>query len=190
MANATRTRLPATARRTQLVEAGTRAFADAGYGATSIAAIAASAGVTPRIVYQHFPSKSALYGAVLDRVAHNLDRVFAVPNGRYGIDIEALLAVARADRDGFRVLWRHAAREPQFHEVAAECRRHAVACARAGLSSWTPPDAIEWSAHAVVGYLLEAVLTWIDFGRPAADARFVRATRASLSAGVRAWASE
>ena len=102
----------------------------------------------------------------------------------------ALLTVARADADGFRVLWRHAAREPEFQSVATRCRTHAVACARAGLSTWTPADTIEWSAHAVVGYLLEAVLTWIDFGHPPDDARFVRATRASLASGVRAWASE
>jgi hypothetical protein len=127
---------------------------------------------------------------VLERAADRLTEAFAEPTGRYGVDVAELLQAARADADGFRVLWRHAAREPEFRAVADRCRAAAVVCARAALAEWTPRDALDWAAPAVVGYELEAILTWIEFGRPADDARFVRATRASLAAGVRAWAAD
>jgi hypothetical protein len=51
-----------------------------------------------------------------------------------------------------------------------------------------PREHLEWAAHAVVGYLVEAVLNWLEFGDPARDDRFVAATNQALRAGVRAWA--
>lgn len=185
-----RRRLPPAERRTQLLGAAAGAFAAEGYAETPVAVIAAAAGVTPRIVYQHFPSKAALYAAVLERVAGRLAAVFAVPTGRYGVDAAVLLREARADPEGFRVLWRHAARERQFQSVPDDCRARAVACARAGLAAFTPPEALDWAAPAVVGYLLESVLTWIEHGHSPDDDRFVRATNAALAAGVRAWAAD
>ena len=89
-----------------------------------------------------------------------------------------------------RRVFQEALEQAEFRTVADDCRAAAVACARAGLADWTPRDALDWAAPAVVGYELEAVLTWLEFGRPADDARFVRATRASLAAGVRAWAAD
>ena len=136
-------------------------------------------------------SKAALYRAVLDRVAGDLERVFTEPTGRYGVDLVALLAVARVPTPmDFGCCGVTPLANRSFKSSPTRCRKLAVSCARSGLSAWTPADALEWAAHAVVGYLLEAVLAWIDFGQPAEDARFVRATRASLAAGVRAWASE
>ena len=185
-----RRRLAPDERRAQIVDAAALAFVSEGYAGTSVAAVARSAGVTPRIVYRHFTSKDAVYRAVLDRVIERLDVVFDQPTGRYGLDPAPLLEAGRADSVGFRILWRHAAREREFQAVEQACRDQAVECARAGLASWTPAAALDWAARAVVGYELEAVLTWLEFGEPAEDARFVRATRAALASGVAAWASD
>jgi len=46
----------------------------------------------------------------------------------------------------------------------------------------------EWAAHAVVGYLVEAVLNWLEFGDPDRDEQFAAATNHALRAGVHAWA--
>ena len=188
--DAPRRRLGPAARRAQVLAAATVVFADRGFTSTSIAAVAGAAGVTPRILYRHFASKDALYRAVLDRSLARLVGVFAVPAGRYGVDPALLLEAGRADADGFRVLWRHAVHEEPYRDVAERCRADAVGCARRGLATWTPPDALDWAARAVVGYELEAVLNWLDFGRAADDARFARATRAALAAGVRAWSAD
>lgn len=183
-------RLAPDERRAQIIDAAALAFVAEGYTGTSVAAVARCAGVTPRIVYRHFASKDAVYRAVLEGVTERLDVVFAQPTGRYGLDLASLLQAGRIDPVGFRILWRHAAREREFWAVEQACRDQAVECARAGLVSWTPPAALDWAARAVVGYELEAVLNWLEFGEPAEDARFVRATQAALASGVAAWASD
>ena len=185
-----RRRLAPVERRAQILDAAAGVFAAGGYSSTSIASVAAAAGVTPRILYRHFASKDALYRAVLEHSLTRLTAVFATPVGRYGVDPALLLEAGRADREGFRALWRHAVHEEPYRALAERCRADAVECARRGLAPWTPSDAVDWAARAVVGYELEAVLNWLDFGRPADDERFVRATRASLAAGVRAWSAD
>jgi len=188
--NAPRRRLAPEARRAQILDAAARAFVAEGYLGTSMATISEVAGVTPRIVYKHFSSKAVLYRAVLMRTADRLADVLSRPVGRYGVATSVLLAAGRADTDGFRVLWRHAVHEREFRDVVEAVRDRAVACARAGLESWTPADALDWAARAVVGYQLESVLTWLEHGLTDHDERFVRATDAALSAGVRAWAAQ
>jgi len=152
--------------------------------------IAAAAGITRLIIYRHFASKEALYRAVLqgafDCLATQLGR--GPEAGGYGVCAQALLAVARADEAGFRLLWRHACREPRFARYADELRRRAVAAVRAALAARVPREHLEWAAHAVVGYLVEAVLSWVEFGDRARDDQFVAATNQALRAGVRAWA--
>jgi hypothetical protein len=39
-----------------------------------------------------------------------------------------------------------------------------------------------------VAYLVEAVLAWLDHGRPGDDARFVELTTASMEALIQSWA--
>jgi AcrR family transcriptional regulator len=186
---ALRRRLGPAERRAQIVSSAAAAFVVEGFVGTSVVSIAASADVSVRIVYRHFRSKEALYRAVIERSAALLAPVFDQPVGPYGLDTRTLLAAGRADIDGFRVLWRHAVREREFADVADRLRARAVACARAGLESWTPPAALDWAAAAVVGYQVEAVVTWLEHGRPEEDARFVKATRAALRAGVRSWST-
>ena len=62
-------RLPAPARRTQLLEVALEAFAEHGYHLTSMNQVAEAAGVTKPVLYQHFRSKKALYQELLDEVA-------------------------------------------------------------------------------------------------------------------------
>ena len=59
-------RLPASDRRRQLLETALDHFSRKGFGGTTTKEIAAAAGVTEAIIFRHFPSKQALYTAVLD----------------------------------------------------------------------------------------------------------------------------
>jgi len=184
-----RQRLPREERREGILEGATAAFAAAGYAATSMADVAAAAGVTHLIVYRHFASKEDLYRATLQRACERMSAAFADegdPEG-FGVGARSVLWAARADPEGFRLLWRHCAREPRFASYAADLRERAIAAARDALAGRVPAESLEWAAHAVVGYLVEAVLTWLEYGDPARDERFVAATNQALRAGVRAW---
>jgi len=58
-------RIPAAARRELIVEAALAEFAERGYEAASIGRIAAAAGITRSVLYDHFPSKHALFVELL-----------------------------------------------------------------------------------------------------------------------------
>ena len=60
-------RMHAADRRAQLLEVALNLFAEKGFDRTTTKEIAAAAGVTEAIVFRHFPSKQALYEAVLQR---------------------------------------------------------------------------------------------------------------------------
>ena len=51
--------------RDRITQAALRCFAEHGYPGTSVAAIAAAAGTAPGNVYRYFPSKEALFAAVV-----------------------------------------------------------------------------------------------------------------------------
>ena len=143
------------------------------------------------IVYRHFSSKFDLYVGVLERATEQLARELAVPGaiGTYGPTPAALLAAARVDETGFRILWRHATREPDFTSWVDAARSVVDARTRAALAPIVAPEHREWAARATSAYVIEAVLHWIEYGDPRLDARFVAATDAALGAGVRSWAS-
>ena len=59
-------RLPASDRRRQLLETALDLFSRKGFEGATTKEIAAAAGVTEAIIFRHFPTKQALYTAVLD----------------------------------------------------------------------------------------------------------------------------
>lgn len=65
-------RMPREQRRAQLLELATSVFTQKGFQATSMDDIAAAAGVTKPVLYQHFDSKETLYVEVLDITAQSL----------------------------------------------------------------------------------------------------------------------
>ncbi len=58
-------------RRHQLLEAALEVFSRQGFNGTTTKEVAAAAGVTEAIIFRHFPSKQALYTAVLDYKAQS-----------------------------------------------------------------------------------------------------------------------
>jgi len=59
-------RMHAVDRRRQLLDAALELFSRKGFGGATTKEIAAAAGVTEAIIFRHFPTKQALYTAVLD----------------------------------------------------------------------------------------------------------------------------
>jgi TetR/AcrR family transcriptional regulator len=59
-------RMPASDRRTQLLETALNVFSQKGFNGATTKEIAAAAGVTEAVIFRHFPTKQALYQAVLE----------------------------------------------------------------------------------------------------------------------------
>ena len=72
--NELRTRMPAAARRSQLLEVALAQFASGGYHETSMEEIAEAAGVTKPVIYQHFGSKQELFLELLESEGKDLLR--------------------------------------------------------------------------------------------------------------------
>ena len=170
-----------------------RAFAETGFAATSMEDVAASAGITKLIVYRHFESKEELYRSVLQRVSDRLEEEFLRGLGAgdaRGVGVRALLVVAREDPAGFTLLFRHAAREPQFADYAHEHRERAVGAAVKLLTPVLSDRTVRrWAAETVVSYLVEAVLHWLDDGDARRDEEMVERTTLGLHALVTAWSA-
>ncbi len=179
-------------RRSSILRGAAAAFARSGFTATTMEAIAEASGVSKLILYRHFESKEELYRLVVGHVAQQLAEEFATTAARGegpGVAARSFLTVAREDPEGFRLLWRHSAREPQFAEYVERFRSLAMSFTRALLaphvrdSSWH-----EWAAQTVVDLLVGAVLSWLDHGDAEHDDEFVERTTRALRAVIAAWA--
>jgi AcrR family transcriptional regulator len=99
-------------RRAQLVDVGRRLFAEKGFEGTSVEEIAAKAGVSKPVVYEHFGGKEGLYAVVVDReIEILLERMTASltsHNPRLLAEQAALalLEYIETNTDGFRILVR------------------------------------------------------------------------------------
>jgi AcrR family transcriptional regulator len=180
-------------RRASILSAAAGAFAERGFAGTSMDDVAVAAGITRLVVYRHFPSKDALYIAVLERVSHRLAEEFAkeiatpVRTGR--ASVLALMRVGREDPAAFALLWRHAAREAEFADYAARFHQAIVGMVAEMLAAVDVGDRqrLQWAAEALVSYVVSAVLHWLDEGPPSGDDETVEQISASLPAIIEAW---
>ena len=159
-------RLRRAERREQILAAATRAFARAGFAATSLDDIAAQAGVSRAILYRHFDSKTDLYRAVLDRACTRLASTVGTSDFT-AASIDALVGAAAEDPDGFRLLFHHAAREPEFRAEMDRFHTAMVTIARRELVARIPdPTWATWAARLAPTVAVEAVMAWLDAGQP------------------------
>jgi AcrR family transcriptional regulator len=162
-------RLRRAERREQLLAAATQAFARAGFAATSLDDIAAQAGISRVLLYRHFDSKTDLYRAVLDRAIARLTAAVGTRDYTWA-SVDALLGAAAEDPDGFRLLFHHAAREPEFRPQMDRFQRGMVATARRELAQIIPDRAwVQWAAQLAPVVATEAVMAWLDAGQPDPD---------------------
>lgn len=109
----TRTRMTGKQRREQLIVIGRTLFADKGFEATTVEEIAARAGVSKPVVYEHFGGKEGLYAVVVDREIRTLlDAITGALDERTHARalVEraalALLDYVENSSEGFRILVR------------------------------------------------------------------------------------
>jgi AcrR family transcriptional regulator len=99
-------------RREQLLDVGRSLFAERGFDGTSVEEVAARAGVSKPVVYEHFGGKEGLYAVVVDREVQRLLDTFnhALTGDQPKLLLEqatlALLTYIEDDSNGFRILVR------------------------------------------------------------------------------------
>ncbi|MFI1397407.1 TetR family transcriptional regulator [Streptomyces sp. NPDC020681] len=107
-----RVRMTGAERRQQLLDIGRTLFAEKGFEGTSVEEIAAKAGVSKPVVYEHFGGKEGLYAVVVDREMRQLlDMVTSALTAGHPRELLEQAAFALLDyietyRDGFRILVR------------------------------------------------------------------------------------
>ena len=153
-------------RRGRVLAAATRAFARAGFAATGLDDVAREAGVSRVILYRHFESKADLYRAVLERADRRLVEATGAPRFT-AASIDGLLAAAADDPDGFRLLFHHAAREPEFRAEMDRFRAGVIEVTLDQLRELVPDPAwARWAAQLVPTLAIEAVAAWLDADQP------------------------
>jgi len=172
-----RQRLRRQDRQAQILDAATHAFARAGFTATSLDDVATEAGVSRVILYRHFDSKADLYRQVLDRVCTRL--AGACGHSDFTDDtLPALVDVAAQDPGGFRLLFQHAAREPEFRDEMNQFRATMTDTALAGVTEQVTDPAWErWAAQLSAVVAIEAIIAWLDAGQPDPDQIVTRIRR-------------
>jgi len=155
----------------RILDGAAAAFAKAGFAGTSMEEIASAAGVSKLLLYRDFAGKRELYQSVLERsLARINDRV---PAEASNAALRGLISAARDDPDGFTLLFRHSAREPEFARYAMSLQDRAVRGAERLMRNIEPdPVMRRWAAETAVGITYQAIITWLEHGDPARDDEF------------------
>jgi AcrR family transcriptional regulator len=172
-ARASAARLPAARRRRQLLDIARRTFADRGYHVTSMNDIAAAAGVTKPVLYQHFRSKRELYLELLDDVGGHLmaaidDATGSATGPREQVEagFRAYFRFVAGNEDAFRVLFGGGTRrDEEFNNKVREVE-DAIAEAIAALIEvpGLDRDTGRLLAHGLVGLAEGTSRHWLARG--------------------------
>jgi AcrR family transcriptional regulator len=152
-------RLPPDERRRQLLDVACVEFAERGFYATAMDDLALAAGVTKPVFYQHFPSKRALFIAVLEDVGSRLldeltQATSGVETGRARVEegFRAYFDFVENDPAAFRLLFGASARnDAEFADVVDGVLTDAAAAVSTLIEIHSSPDHRLVLAHAIVG---------------------------------------
>jgi AcrR family transcriptional regulator len=152
-------RMPADQRRQQLFEVARERFAEQGFHATSMDEIAEAAGVTKPVLYQHFPSKRALYVELLEETGRQLLTTLAEATAQAGtlrerveIGFRAYFRFAINDRSAFLFLLGTSLRsDPEFARIVEEILDAAAETIATLIEIPVPEEQRQMLANAIVG---------------------------------------
>jgi len=174
-----RVRMTSVQRREQLIRVARDLFAEHGVEATSVEEIAATAGVSKPIVYEHFGSKDGLYAVVVDREVQRLEtainQALTTPGARYREIIErgalALLDYIDECPEGFRIISRDSTSTTgSFASILSDITMSAEDLLRPGLiKRGFDPKLAGPFGQALVGLVAMAGQTWLETRTPAKD---------------------
>ena len=172
--------LPDEVQRAIVVETARRLFVRKGYGSTTTGDVAAAARISKQTLYRLFPSKRALFAAVVD--AHR-QSVLALPGNYEDIPIEQALESIfqlnmdqRAHQERLALIKILLSEAQQFPELQKIAREHGADPSRRDLAEWIAeqrkqgritvddPDA---AARALLDMILGSAILNMNIGRRA-----------------------
>ncbi len=151
--------MPADQRRQQLFDVARERFARQGFHATSMDEIAEGAGVTKPVLYQHFPSKRALYIDLLEETGRQLLSTLAEATNQAGslrerveIGFRAYFRFATSDPTAFLFLMGTSLRsDPEFARIVEEILDAAAETIATLIEIPAPEEQRQMLANAIVG---------------------------------------
>lgn len=179
MMSRVRKRLSAEERRAKILDAAISAFALEGYDQTKMDRIAAGANITKPVLYDHFPSKLALYQAVLEALRDGL-----IAKGRSIMEedddladkfrhaVDAFLSFVEDEPFAARVLLTVPSGDPAAFQAARRVQLGASARI-ASLLARVMASHSPWQTRAASEFLKEGLhaiaLWWLDHPGPARE---------------------
>jgi len=179
MASRARKRLTGEERRDKILSAAVRAFAADGYDHTSMDRIAALSKVTKPVLYDHFPSKQALFMTVLasirDGLIANGNAIAKAGDGpelTFRRAVDAFFQFVEGRPDAARVLLT----VPRGDTAATNMSREVQAGATAGIAAMLAavmPGSASWRRQAAAAFLKEGLHAtaewWLEHPGPSRE---------------------
>ncbi len=167
--------MPREQRRRQLIAAARNVFVDVGFHSAAMDDIAARAGVTKPVLYQHFGSKHDLYLAILDEGARAFLATIGSAlqsttdnEGRVTATIEAFYGFVAHDDAEYRIVFE----SDLVNAPSVESKRHAVADECAAMigqviaeDTGLDDEQSQLLAHGLLGLALVSAQRWLRGGK-------------------------
>ena len=171
--------MSAASRREAILAAALDAFAAGGYNETSLEDVAARAGISKALIYEHFPSKRELFRALLNTyVGELMERVVGtIAEAEPGEDrlregVAVFLAYVEERREAWRMLVRNVS-DPEIAVLLERLRHEVAGSITVLMEEEAPPEllpgagrdlAITMVAEQIVG-AVQSLANWWDVNR-------------------------
>jgi AcrR family transcriptional regulator len=167
-------RLPAAARREQLLTVALTVFARDGFHGASMNDVADAAGVTKPVLYQHFLSKNDLYLALIEDTGQRLSTVIEAatldaegPRDQVARGFTAYFRWVAADRDAFRLLFGGGARvADEFNDAVQRIEEQITESIAPLIRADIDADHQRILAHGIVGLAETISRRLVEADRP------------------------
>jgi AcrR family transcriptional regulator len=169
----TRRRLKKAERRRLIEDAASALFAEHGYAETRLDDIAAAAGVTKQLLYQHFSSKKALHIALLEKhrdgILHRLSESMRTPgrlSARLPLVLDAWFAYLEDNPYAAKLLFADTTGDPEvqavYRENHAAARAVTIALLKAEPELAIPDDRLEPLTEFIRSATTGLALWWAE----------------------------
>lgn len=171
------------ARKAEFIKEAAKVFLDLGLRDATMDDVAGQLGVSKVVVYRYFASKEDLVDSILENMTTKLLEQDRLPFAGYITALRRTTRVAREDPAAFLLLARDAKFDPVFsYHHDAVWRGVAERLVQAYLDLGMTDDFARMSGEAMMAYILNIQVYWIEHGSAERDEEF----EAWAAAGVQA----